>query len=89
MIPFLFVGMIRLLTSIIIVFVLQGIGQSNDPRKKNDAIENKMTIATAVAVRDFFHFMLDYGYIYSFLIFNLLSILILFVGSVHILIAFG
>ena len=76
--PFLLVGMIRLLTSIIIVFVLQGIGQSNDPRKKNDAIENKMTIATAVAVRDFFHFMLDYGYIpsciVSFLIFNLLSI---------------
>ena len=50
MTPFLVMGVTNLLVSIAIMFVLQGIGCSHNPRKDKDSRQANFTIAIAVTV---------------------------------------
>ena len=50
MTPFLVMGVTNLLVSIAIMFVLQGIGCSNNARKDKDSRQANFTIAIAVTV---------------------------------------
>ena len=50
MTPFLVMGVANLLVSIAIMFVLQGIGCSNNARKDKDSRQANITIAIAVTV---------------------------------------